>query len=305
MKNIKFTVIGTSFNDAKIILNYFTSIMQQTFQPVEYILVDGGSTDNTVEMVKEFAEKENAPIRVISGQRLNIAQGYNVGIKEAKTDIIIITGLGNKYESTFFEELIKEYSSGDNKVVYGPIVGQDNNFFSYVYNRAYLRGKEGWRSWVPSNRGVLIEKSVFEQIGYFYEKFVYAGEDSEFFKRVMNNGIPVGYTKKARLYWETPKSMKEHIKKKNGYYIGGMQHSGHKKDLMLAYGVLACSALGIVFCKTIWPYIALIAAYIMMSLRIHSFNPLAFLLRVFDMILPIYLQFKNRKYSDASYKVGD
>ena len=66
MKNIKFTVIGTSFNDAKIILNYFTSIMQQTFQPVEYILVDGGSTDNTVEMVKEFAEKENAPIRVIS-----------------------------------------------------------------------------------------------------------------------------------------------------------------------------------------------------------------------------------------------
>ena len=109
MKNIKFTVIGTSFNDAKIILNYFTSIMQQTFQPVEYILVDGGSTDNTVEMVKEFAEKENAPIRVISGQRLNIAQGYNVGIKEAKTDIIIITGLGNKYESTFFEELIKEF----------------------------------------------------------------------------------------------------------------------------------------------------------------------------------------------------
>ena len=66
MKNIKFTVIGTSFNDAKIILNYFTSIMQQTFQPVEYILVDGGSTDNTVEMVKEFAEKRMLQIGLLA-----------------------------------------------------------------------------------------------------------------------------------------------------------------------------------------------------------------------------------------------
>lgn len=304
--NPSFSVIATSYNDTAIIEQYITNLSKQTLKANEYILVDGGSSDDTVQRAETVGARLGMPIKVYSGERLNIAQGYNRGIEKASYDVIIITGIGNEYDEHFFECLLEEYSKTNSRIVYGRTIGQDNGVFSKAYNSAFLGGEKGVIPSLPSNRGVLIEKNVFTMVGMFYEKFVYAGEDTEFFHRTQKNGIDVGITNDAVLYWETPKNMKEFLKQREVYYIGKMQHTGTTKSDLFAYVIL----LAIIFASALTVFLGIHYFFgaIVLFLAVGCFhyktiNVIAPILRLLDKVLPCYYLLTKIKFSKSPYKM--
>lgn len=224
-----FSILVTSFNDGKNFEKFFNSIESQTFKPIEIVVADGGSKDDSKDVISKISGKYTYSIRFIeTTQRLNIPQGYNVAVRECTTDKMVIMGIGNSYNSQFCESMFDYYRKHDVDIVYTPVVGIDQNRFSKAFNIAFVGGSKGKDFGLASNRGVLLSKKVFEQIGYFYEDFVYAGEDTEYFIRANNAGLKVGYNTEGIVYWETPVNFKEYLKKNKVNAIADMQCQKNK-----------------------------------------------------------------------------
>ena len=179
--------------------------------------------------------------------------------------------------------------------------------FSKIYNKLFVGGDSGVHP-LPTNRGMLIKKSVFDKIGYFYEHLFYAGEDVEYYDLMVQNNVSIGYTEKAILYWETPKSFKEFKKQEKVYFIGHLQLYGvNKKQLIKSILFYLCLIGYFVFlgfmCRTFWPYILMPVGYCLFALKTKSFNPITILLKCYHLFTYIFYFLKYRKYSKPAFRV--
>ena len=84
MKNYKITIITPVKNDKKNIEKTIRSLSNQTYKKYEHIIVDGNSTDGTLEILKKYKKK----IKLISRKDKNLWDALNAGIKISKGDII-------------------------------------------------------------------------------------------------------------------------------------------------------------------------------------------------------------------------
>ena len=96
-----YSIIATSYNDENEIKNFLDNILSQSTAPSEIVIADGGSNDNTIKIITEEAKK-NSTIKLVTNGRLNISQGYNLALKNAKYNLIGVVGIGNIYEKNYF-----------------------------------------------------------------------------------------------------------------------------------------------------------------------------------------------------------
>lgn len=218
---MKFSIITTVYNDEDEILRYLDNMMSQSIEANEIVIVDGGSSDNTINIIEQQKFNSKIPIKLYKG-RYNIAQGFNQGINQCENDWVGITSVGCIYPVNYFECLFKEISFNNNlDAVYSLIRAAEGTAFSQVYAKYFCNLENGEKK--ATNRGVVIKKSVIAELGYFYENLFYAGEDEEFYQRFNN------YKKKAicctstKVYWKVPMGLKEFLKQTRLYSIGYMQ----------------------------------------------------------------------------------
>jgi glycosyltransferase involved in cell wall biosynthesis len=93
----KISVITVCLNAEKIIGRTIESVLAQTYSNLEYIVIDGGSTDNTKEVVKSFEGKINC---FVSEKDNGIYEGMNKGIKKATGELLIFLNAGDFYISS-------------------------------------------------------------------------------------------------------------------------------------------------------------------------------------------------------------
>lgn len=220
---LEYSIVATTYNDDTEIAEYLDNILSQNKLPKEIIIADGGSSDKTVEVLEKYKGKSSVLITILSGKRLNIPQGYNAAILACTTDYIGITGVGNYYPEDFFACLSNEMETKNSDIVYSRLYGLDTTRYSVLYNNLFLNGKEGKRLSIASNHGVLIKKEIFEKEGLFYEKFIYAGEDTEFYHRIRNKGYRIECINTTKVFWKTPQTLKEYCKQEKNYMIANMQ----------------------------------------------------------------------------------
>ncbi len=216
----RISVVATIYNDAKEIRELLDAIEKQTVRPYEFVIADGGSRDETVAIISQYASKSELRIKILSGKRLNISQGLNEAIRESTGDYVAIVATGNAYDSDYLEKLCSNMVEGVD-VVYAPIRGKITNYFTETYCKAFLNGARG--SYIPSNHGALIRRTVFFKVGLFYEHFVYAGEDEEFYKRVSLNKLKVICSESANLKWRVPDNIIAFNRQRKVYFIAAMQ----------------------------------------------------------------------------------
>lgn len=302
-----YSVVATTFNDSATIESYLKNICAQSLKPTEIVIADGGSKDKTVDIINAFAKKNNVNICVISGRRLNIAEGYNEAIKAAKCDWIGITGIGNSYDSDYFLYLSKHIDFCD--VLYSPIRGIENNGFNRVYNNTFLNGRLGNDIGMPSNHGALIKKEIFLDNGLFYEKFIYAGEDAEFYKVLKTKGIEMKVVPEAKVYWHIPDNFKDYIKQVKNYTIGDMQifnNSMLKKKCIKHIAVVGLYFLALFVSLLLGEkWLVTLAALSMLTLLVLKLKNMkkSIGLILVSKILPCFFIIKFKKYLSEEYKV--
>lgn len=98
------TVICTVLNEGEAIRRLLESLAAQTRPPDEVVIVDGGSRDQTVAVIEEYADR--LPLRVITEPGANISRGRNVAIRAASSDVIASVDAGVWLEPEWLERLI-------------------------------------------------------------------------------------------------------------------------------------------------------------------------------------------------------
>lgn len=296
--------VATIYNDSQSIIQFLENIESQSVHPEQLIIVDGGSTDNSTNKIEEFSKGCNLKIVLLAdNQRKNIAEGLNEGISRSSENWILILGTGNSYDPEFIEKLWARKKESGSKVFYSSVLGMNRTGFSKIFNEYFLNGNKPF-DWEPSNHGCLMHREVFFKYGLFWEGFHYAGEDSEFFRRLHFGKEHVEYVADAVLCWETPKSWREYLKKMEVNAIAELQILT-VNSLLLRAGKLVMISMVLLVTLLLFPktIIGLLPLFLVVACKKRTFSPLSLLLGVFTKYLSVYYQAKNISFSSDKCSV--
>lgn len=164
------SVIVTVKNEASSIARLLDSLSQQTVLPSEVVIVDGGSTDGTVERIESHPQR--LPIKVLFREGTNISQGRNEAVRAASGAILASTDAGVRLVPSWLEELtrpLKEESSID--VVSGFFLPDPQTVFETAMGATVLpvEADVDPDRFLPSSRSVAFRKEAWEKVGGYPE----------------------------------------------------------------------------------------------------------------------------------------
>lgn len=188
------------YNESQSIGLLIETIMAQQSQPSEIIIVDGGSTDNTVALIKEIC-KDKPQFRVIEAGRAMPGKGRNIGAAQVKTEWIAFTDAGIKLDKLWLKKL-SAMASEDKQVgiVYGNYEPQINSFFEKCAAITYVPGKIPGKIRGKTIVSCLLKKEVWEKAGGFPDWR--AAEDLVFMENADQLKYAAAFAPEAIAYWE-------------------------------------------------------------------------------------------------------
>lgn len=170
--NPRFTIITCTLNSEKYLRDSIKSVISQSFKEIEYIFVDGGSTDGTLEIISKVPVNKKLIENVTGG----ISKAMNVGIQAASGEIIAHLHSDDYYLSTdvlkivdskFKENQAEWLFGGLQKNIDGKEVPLDYIVPEYSYKNL-LKG-----NFIP-HPSTFVKKSLFDRVGGFNENLRYA-----------------------------------------------------------------------------------------------------------------------------------
>lgn len=165
--NLKVSIIICVLNGEKSIYKTLESILNQDYKDFELIIIDGGSTDNTVEIIKSL----NSPmIRWISEPDKGISDAFNKGIKLATGDYINFQGDGDGFiNSSSISDLFSNLDLKERPIVCGNIQRIDINgnlIYKTKINKRFNKNSLLFKMSLP-HQGLFIPKEFFAKYGEF------------------------------------------------------------------------------------------------------------------------------------------
>ena len=121
MRDILVSIITVCFNSEKTIEKTIESVLYQTYQNLEYIIVDGKSTDHTLEIVEKYRPQFQGRMKVISESDQGIYDAMNKGIRFASGELIGIINSDDHYELDAVEQIVSAMTQDPYQIIYGMV----------------------------------------------------------------------------------------------------------------------------------------------------------------------------------------
>jgi len=186
MKKIpSITVITVVYNAKSLIEATMKSVLQQTYTSVEYIIIDGASTDGTIQLIDPYRSKLAF---FVSEKDKGIYDAMNKGIKAATGDVVGILNSDDQYIDEYvIEKIIYAFINDDIDSLYTDLyIIDDKDEKKIIRDCKYTNYKPGmflW-GWHPPHPTFFVKRTVYLKYGYFNMSFKIAS-DYEFMLRVI------------------------------------------------------------------------------------------------------------------------
>jgi glycosyltransferase involved in cell wall biosynthesis len=181
----KISIITVVYNNSQTISGAIESVLSQDYPNIEHIIIDGASTDGTVEIIKSYSDRIS---KFISEPDKGIYDAMNKGLKIAIGDIIGILNSDDFYaNNTVISDIVREFETKNVEMVFGDLVfvkPEDLNKVVRLYSTPdFTPSKFAW-GWMPPHPTCYLKKSVYERYGYFKTDYRIAA-DYEILTRFM------------------------------------------------------------------------------------------------------------------------
>ena len=227
-KNIKVSIITVCFNSEKTIIDTLESVLNQSYENIEYIIIDGKSKDKTVDIIKRYENKfkeKKIEYKWISEKDSGIYEAMNKGINKSTGEVIGIINSDDWYEKNTVEKVMKEYKIKKFDMLYGNLrmIKNDKKYIK----KAKLKKIVSTRYW--NHPTTFISKKVYKEIKY--KENIFCGDldfmlkirKNKKYKTIILNEIlansRIGGVSTRKSFFQTLKTIKERnqIYKENGY----------------------------------------------------------------------------------------
>lgn len=162
------SIITVCFNSEETIRDTIESVLSQDYPEIEYLVVDGGSTDGTMKIVREY---ENRIHKIISERDRGIYDAMNKGISNANGDVIGILNSDDTYiDSNSVSKLVNKLIESGSDSVYADLIVVErfniNRALRY-YDSSFFSPEKFRYGWMPAHPTFFVKKSVYDCVGRF------------------------------------------------------------------------------------------------------------------------------------------
>ena len=188
---MKFSIITICYNNAKELKTAIESVLGQTYDDIEYIIVDGGSSDGTQDLVKSYGERIS---KFISEPDKGIYDALNKGLNLASGDFIGFMHSDDIYShNSVISNVARELKDNNAKSLYGDLQYVDKNDTSIIkrfwqsgdYNKDKLK-----KGWMPPHPALFLHKDIYQLAklpsGEYFDTSLKIAADYDFMMRILN-----------------------------------------------------------------------------------------------------------------------
>lgn len=204
---MKVTIIATVKDEGEALRPLLDSIIDQTRQPDEVVICDGGSADETLSVLEEY--RQWLPLRIIAAPGSNISQGRNRAIAEATGDVIAATDAGVVLSPHWLEEIVAPFADESVQVVSGWFEADPFTDFEVVMGATVLPSVNDVdpATFLPSSRSVAFRKSAWAAVGG-YPEWLEHSEDLVFDMALREQFGPFAFSPEAVAYFRPRSSLR-------------------------------------------------------------------------------------------------
>jgi len=185
----KISIITPSFNQGQYIEQTIVSVINQNYPNLEYIIIDGGSTDNTVDIIKKY---EKHITYWVSEPDKGQSDAINKGIKKATGDVINWLNSDDYYQPGTLNEIGNAFINNNTNVVCGRCkLFYDENDFKYSEgSKVYFDNLPKTIGWLQIDQpATFFRKSIIDNIGPVNEQLHYLMDAEWWLKHLLYNGL--------------------------------------------------------------------------------------------------------------------
>jgi len=191
---MKISVITICYNSAQTISDTIRSVLEQDYTDVEYIIIDGASKDNTMEIVRLHSQGIST---IISEPDGGIYDAMNKGVRAATGDVIGILNSDDIYsDSRVLSDVMALFAETEADAVYADLkyVARDDTSrtIRYWQSGAYKMGAF-LKGWMPPHPTFFLKKKCYDQYGLYNTRLRSAADYELMLRMVHKNHIALAY----------------------------------------------------------------------------------------------------------------
>lgn len=193
---MKVSIITTCFNREATIAQAIESVLEQDYPNIEYIVIDGASTDRSLQVIERYADRI---ARIVSEPDNGLYEGINKGIRMATGDIVgLLHSDDFFYDTDVVSHIVELFKKTDADFVYGDglLVDADDmdrvvrNWIGGFYSKWKVR-----HGWLPLHPACYIRRTCMERLGLYDESFHIAADSDFLFRYLYEADLKVEYLK--------------------------------------------------------------------------------------------------------------
>lgn len=195
MKDLKVSIVTPSYNQGHFIEETILSIINQDYPYIEYIIIDGGSTDNTIDLIKKYEDKL---AYWVSEKDKGQSDAINKGLKKATGDIVCWINSDDFFLPGAIRKVVEFFKLNENIHLvngYSLIVNEKSEILS---NHFIIRPKKWYAErgiYYVSQPAMFWKRSILNSIGFLREDF-HSAMDKELLIRILKNDFKTGHLDK-------------------------------------------------------------------------------------------------------------
>lgn len=240
------SLITTVKNEEASIDAFLRSVLAQTRPPDEIVIVDGGSTDRTLERMRAVVGPDRR-VAIVEAPGANIAQGRNVAIERARGPVIAVADAGTVLRGDWLETIVRPLVEDDTLAVCSGFFDPGGRTWLERTISVVITPREeeiDLPTFLPSSRSLALRKAWWQRAGG-YPEWLRHCEDLVFDLELRRLGARFAFAPEARVTWRARKSLPAFFCQYRDYARGdGHAHLWARRHLAryVAYGVGAVLA---------------------------------------------------------------